>query len=169
MMAKPQKQVIQTKPLDATESDEKQAPPLQKQQQQQKQQEKEESPVSEAKLEYRQIKSQNDLIQFSCNLAFAFETLMKSFNAKVKGKRVQLAYIRNTFIEAARHIKKVEIKDKKKTHFCLACVNLYLREKIEGKESDLSEFDYKRALEQITDFGLSYDFASVNDLYITHD
>jgi len=131
--------------------------------------EKEESPVSEAKLEYKQIKSQNDLIQFSCNLAFAFETLMKSFNAKVKGKRVQLAYIRNTFIEAARHFEKVEIKDKKKTHFCLACVNLYLREKIEGKESDLSEFDYKRALEQITDFGLSYDFASVNDLYITHD
>ena len=94
---------------------------------------------------------------------------MKSFNAKVKGKRVQLAYIRNTFIEAAKQFEKLEIKDKKKTHFCLACVNLYLREKIEGKESDLSEFDYKRASEQITDFGLSYDFASVNDLYITHD
>ena len=131
--------------------------------------EKEKSSVSEAKLKYKQVKSQNDLIHFSCNLAFAFETLMKSFNAKVEGKRVQLAYIRDTFIEAARQYEKIEIKDKKKTHFCLACVNLYLREKIEGKESDLSEFDYERASEQIADFGLSYDFTSVNELYITHD
>jgi hypothetical protein len=127
---------------------------------------------SEAKsspdIKYKQVKSEQDSISFSCNLAYTFETLMKCFNSSNKGKRVKLASLRNAFIGAARQFEKNKIDSKKKTNFCLACVNLYLREKVEGKESDLSEVDYIRASWQVSDFGLAYDFDRVDDLYITY-
>jgi hypothetical protein len=139
--------------------------------------------IGERKKPKEESGDEASAIQFSSKLIDALEAELREFNKLNPDSTASLAELKDIYGRGARNIKCLE--NKTLGEWAYARVNMFLRMKSEGKvvaelranelsleNLDLTEGfvpslgDFDSAKEKITKYDLSYDFKSVDELYI---
>lgn len=127
---------------------------------------------------------QKGAILFSVKLIELLGAKMKEFNSLNPQNKVSLLDLKKVYINGANDFCGIRDKDKNRSEWALARVNMFLRQKLGIKMTsvaslkevsnlvDISETwvpsdeDHAKASEEIKEYKLNYDFKDINELYI---